>query len=289
MKNKITGQTRLAGLFAQPSGHSVSPMIHNTAFQALAIDAVYLAFDIGKDTLPQAIQSIRDFGMLGANLSMPNKTLAVNYMDELSETARLVGAINTITNDNGKLIGDNTDGKGFMRSLEGESLDLMGKKITILGSGGAAMAIIAQAALDGVKQIAVYNRRNDSYKKIQEKLAYISQKTACSISFKDLADQGALGMDVKESVLLVNATSVGMRPLENQSPIQDFSIIREDLVVYDIIYTPRETELLKEAKARGAQIINGLALLLYQGAEAFQMWTNEKMPIEQVKRIIENI
>lgn len=289
MKDNITGHTRLAGLFATPSEHSISPMIHNAAFQALGIDAVYLAFEVGKETLPQAIQAIRDFKMLGVNLSMPNKTMAVELVDELSENARLVGAINTITNDNGRLIGDNTDGSGFMRSLEEASIDIIGKKISLLGTGGAAMAIVAQAALDGVREIAVYNRRNKSYKEIEEKLSYIEQNTASIISFNDLEDEERLAMDVGESILLVNATSVGMKPMEKKSPIKNFSIIREDLLVYDIIYTPRETELLKQAKEKGAKTMNGLGMLLYQGAEAFQKWTNKEMPIEEVERIIKNI
>lgn len=289
MKNNITGHTRLAGLFATPSEHSISPLIHNTAFQALNIDAVYLAFEVGKETLPQAIQTIRDFKMLGVNLSMPNKRLAIKYVDELSQSARLSGAINTISNDNGKLIGDNTDGSGFMRSLEEASIDIIGKKITLLGTGGAAMAIIAQAALDGVREIAVYNRRNKSYKEIEEKLSYIGQNTATIISFNDLEDEERLAMDVGESSLLVNATSVGMKPMEKKSPINNFSIIREDLLVYDIIYTPRETELLKQAKAKGAKTMNGLGMLLYQGAEAFEKWTNKEMPIEEVEKIIKNI
>ena len=289
MINNITGHTRLAGLFALPSSHSVSPMIHNTGFHLLGIDAVYLAFEVGKESLPQAIQSIRDFNMLGANLSMPNKTLALDYMDDLSQSAKLIGSINTISNDNGKLTGYNTDGSGFMTSLEGESKNLIGEKITVLGTGGGAMAIIAQAGLDGVKEIAVFNRISDSNNRSQEKLDYISRNTGCKISFKDLADQEALAMDLKESRLLVNATSVGMKPLENQSPVQNFDIIGKDLLVYDIIYTPRESLLLKEARKRGAKTLNGLGMILYQGAEAFEKWTGKKMPIEEIKKIIDNI
>ena len=288
MENKITGHTRLAALFATPIRHSVSPMIHNTAFQTLGIDAVYLAFEVGTEGLKQAIDSIKNLDMMGANLSMPNKILAVEYMDELSEAARLIGAVNTITNHQGKLTGHNTDGTGFMRSLQDIEVDLIGKKMTIIGAGGAATAIIVQAALDGVKEITVYNRKDDFYDKIKEKLAYISENTNCTINLHDLSDEAALAEDVAESALLLNATGVGMKPLEGQTPIQDFSIIRPDLAVCDVIYTPRETEFLKQARLRGAKTNNGLGMLLYQGAAAFEKWTGQEMPIAIVKPIIEN-
>ncbi|MCB5950628.1 shikimate dehydrogenase [Enterococcus sp. BWT-B8] len=288
MENKITGHTRLVGLYATPIRHSVSPMIQNTAFQALGIDAVYLAFELGTDRLPQAIDSIRNLDMLGANLSMPNKMAAVPLMDDLSEAAKLVGAINTIVNVNGKLTGHITDGTGFMRSLKDMDIDIIGRKMTLIGAGGAATAIIVQAALDGVKEIAVYNRRDEFFEKVKEKLTYIKQQTDCNIHLHDLENESELAADVKDSTLLVNATGVGMKPDLEAAPISDFSIITKDLAVFDVIYTPRETRLLKEAKARGAKTANGLGMLLYQGAAAFELWTGKEMPIETVKSIIEN-
>jgi shikimate dehydrogenase len=288
MENQITGHTRLAALFATPIRHSVSPMIQNTAFQELGIDTVYLAFEVGTEGLKEAIGSIRRLDMVGANLSMPNKILAVDYMDELSEAAQLIGAVNTITNDHGKLTGHNTDGTGFMRSLKDLEVSIIGKKMTVIGAGGAATAIIVQAALDGVKEIAVYNRKDEFYENIKEKLAYISENTACIITLHDLANETELALDVSESALLLNATGVGMKPMEQQTPIQDFSIIRPDLAVYDVIYTPRETEFLKQAGLRGAKTANGLGMLLYQGAAAFELWTGQEMPIAVVKPIMEN-
>lgn len=289
MENKITGQTRLAALFATPIRHSVSPMIHNTAFQTLGIDAVYLAFEVGTEGLEAAIDSIRNLEMLGANLSMPNKIKAVEYMDELSEAARLIGAINTITNENGKLIGHNTDGSGFMRSLNDIEVELVGKKMTILGAGGAGTAITVQAALDGVAEIAIFNRKDQFFPTLQEKIARIAENTGCKIRLNDLADTKQLALDVSESELLLNATGVGMKPVENETPIQDFSIIRPDMAVCDVIYTPRETKFLKEARLRGAKTNNGLGMLLYQGAAAFRKWTGEEMPINKIKPIIESI
>lgn len=287
MENKITGQTRLAALFATPIRHSVSPMIQNTAFQSVGIDAVYLAFEVGTDGLKQAVESIKNLEMLGANLSMPNKILAIDYMDELSEAARLIGAVNTIENQDGRLIGHNTDGIGFMRSLQAIEVRIVDKKITIIGAGGAATAIIVQAALDGVKEIAVYNRRDEFYQTIQDKLAFIAANTDCLISLHELENDVELAKDVAESALLLNATGVGMKPLNGQTPIKDFSITRPDLAVYDVIYTPRETEFLKQARLRGAKTNNGLGMLLYQGAAAFTIWTGKEMPIDQIKPVIE--
>ena len=287
MFNQITGNTRLAALFATPAKHSISPMIHNTGFQELGIDAVYLAFDVGINELEHAIGSIKNLNMLGVNLSMPNKISAIKYMDELSESARLIGAINTIRNENGRLIGYNTDGVGFMKSLSEKKIQIIGQKMTLLGSGGAAAAIIAQAALDGVNEIAVYNRNSLSYEQAKFKLNAISEQTGCRITLNNLADQQQLAKDIEESTLLVNTTSVGMKPLEMETPIQDFSVIRPELAVYDVIYTPRETEFLKQARLRGALTVNGLGMLLYQGAKAFKIWTNQDLPIHRVKSIIE--
>lgn len=288
MTKEITGHTRLVGLFATPIRHSVSPMIQNAGFQALGIDAVYLAFDLGTDRIERAIDSIRNLEMLGANLSMPNKIAAVPLMDDLSDAAKLVGAINTIVNQDGKLTGHITDGIGFMRSLKDIDVDIIGKKMTITGAGGAATAIIVQAALDGVKEIAVYNIKDEFFERIQATLQTIAESTGCKIVLNDLADEAALAKDVAESVLLTNATGVGMKPNTEASTIKNFDIITKDSAVVDIIYTPRETKLLKEAKARGAKTSNGLGMLLYQGAAAFELWTGQAMPIDVVKPIIEN-
>lgn len=287
MGNTITGHTRLAALFATPIRHSVSPMMHNTAFQELGIDAVYLAFEVGNEGLPQAIESMRNLEMIGANLSMPNKQLAMDYVDEISEAAQMIGAINTITNEDGKLTGHNTDGIGFMRSLTDAEVDVIGQKMTIIGAGGAATAIIVQAALDGVKEIAVYNRKDDYYEAIQKTLAMIAERTGCLIQLHDLQDETSLQVDVEASVLLVNATGIGMKPMDDLTPIQDFSVIRPDLAVYDVIYNPRETKFLRLARERGAKTHNGLGMLLYQGAAAFEKWTGQEMPIEIIKPIVE--
>lgn len=280
----ITGSTRLAALYATPARHSVSPLMHNTAFQALGIDAVYLAFEVGTKELPQAIQMIREFDMLGVNLSMPNKTAALALVDEVSPAGKLIGGINTIVNQQGHLVGHNTDGIGFMRSLQEADIQVP-RKMTILGGGAAATAIMVQAALDGVAEIAVFNRRSTSYSRIEAKLQEIAKETGKVLTLYDSADAVALENALKDSQLLVNGTNIGMAELANECPL-DPKLLHPALAVADIIYEPRETVLLKEAKKIGAKTTNGLGMLLYQGAAAFSLWTGQAMPVEKIKPLM---
>ncbi|WP_413538662.1 shikimate dehydrogenase [Enterococcus malodoratus] len=283
---EITGKTRLAGVFATPIRHSVSPMLQNKAFETLGIDAVYLAFDLGTDRIVRAIESIRNLEMLGGNLSMPNKMAAIPLMDELSEAAEIVGAINTIVNTEGKLKGHITDGKGFMRSLVELDLQMKNQKMTLIGAGGAATAIMVQAAFDGVREIAVYNQRDDFYEKINDKISLVNARTNCFVHLEDLEDEQTFQQDVRESILLVNATSVGMSPNTGMTPITNFEVIRPELTVVDVIYTPRETLFLKEAAKRGATTANGLGMQLYQAAENFKLWTGKEMPLDEVRDLL---
>lgn len=284
---EITGQTRLAGLFAKPARHSISPLLHNTAFKEKNIDARYLAFDVEPENLKTSIEAVRTLQMLGINLSMPHKTAALPMMDELSEAARLIGAINTVVNHQGKLIGHNTDGIGFMASLTDAGLSVIGKEIIIIGSGGAATAITVQAALDGVKKIHVFNRKSSFFEQKREKLMDISRQTGCEITLEDLADHSAMEKALETSVLLVNGTKLGMKPAEDLSPVEDLTFANDELTVCDIVYNPRQTKLLKLAKNKGLKTIDGLGMLLYQGAAAFELWTGEKMPVEKIKPLID--
>lgn len=287
MENEITGKTRLAGLYALPARHSFSPMMHTTSFQETGVDAVYLSFDVPPEKLGSSIQAIRDLEMLGVNLSMPHKMAAVQYVDELSQAARLIGAINTIVNQDGKLIGHTTDGVGCMESLKQNKIDVIGKKITIIGAGGAATAIITQAAIDGVAAIDVFNIKDEFYQKVEPKLAEIAKETDCKIELHDLADEQQLANSLADSCLLINATSIGMAPNTDRIPLPDSKLLRKDLAVFDVIYHPGETQLLREAKKVGAKAVNGLGMLLYQGAAAFELWTGKKMPTELIQPLLE--
>ena len=282
---QIDSKTILTGLFASPSAHSISPIIHNNAFEKLGLNYAYLSFEVGKDNLKDAVQSIKTLNMRGVNLSMPNKKEVIQYLDEISETAELSQSVNTIVNDNGILKGYSTDGKGFFKSLEEEKIFIKDKNITILGTGGASISIISQAVFEGIKNIFVF-KRNKNWEEQKKILDNIASKTNCNIELNSLEDKKILKKKIEESDLLINATSVGMK--ENISLIEDKSFFRKDLTVCDIIYNPLKTKLLQIAEKEGCKIINGIGMLLYQGALSFELWTNKKMPVDYIKEIIFN-
>ncbi|MBP1041738.1 shikimate dehydrogenase [Vagococcus sp. BWB3-3] len=285
----ITGETKLAAVLATPIKHSISPLIHNTAFKALGIDAVYLAFEVGTEELAASLETIKTFNLMGVNLSMPNKQLGYQLVDEASEVAHLVQSINTVVHQNGKLIGYNTDGYGFMESLRDENIDIIDQKFVFLGGGGAAISIIAQAAVDGAKEIVVFNRSGNSYQQVEERLTLIAKQTSCIIKLFPLERQELLKSEIATANVLVNATSVGMSPDVDGCLIPDGRWLRPDLAVTDIVYEPRETKLLTMAKKQGCRTVNGLGMLLHQGAQAFQLWTGQPMPIEVVRSAIKKI
>lgn len=278
---QINSKTILTGLFASPSSHSVSPIIHNNAFEKLGLNFAYLSFEVNKDNLKDAVKSIKTLNMRGVNLSMPNKKEVIRYLDEISETAELSQSVNTIVNDNGILKGYSTDGKGFFKSLEEEKIFMKDKNITILGTGGASIAIISQAVFEGIKNIFVF-KRDKNWEEQKKILDNIASKTNCNIELNSLEDKNILKRKIEESDLLINATSAGMK--ENISLIEDKNFFRRDLIVSDIIYNPSKTKLLQIAEKEGCKIINGIGMLLYQGALSFELWTNKKMPVDYIKK-----
>ena len=283
MEKRITGHTELIGLMAYPIRHSSSPAMHNAAFAKLGLDYAYLAFEVDNDSLEGAVQGIRSLKLVGSNVSMPNKTVVHKYLDKLSPAAEMCGAVNTIVNEDGVLTGHITDGTGYMMSLKDNGVDFIGKKMTIVGAGGAATAIEIQAALDGVAEISIFNRKDEFWANAEETVRKINEKTNCKAQLFDLADLDKLKEEIASSYLFTNATGMGMKPLEGQTYIPDKSFLRPDLIVSDVVYYPRETELLRMAKEVGCKTMNGLGMMLFQGAAAFKMWTGEDMPIEYMK------
>ena len=287
---EITGHTRFGGLLGYPVAHSISPQMHNYSFRRLGIDAVYLCFSVLPEQLGETVRTFRNLDCFGFNLTMPDKTAVLEYLDELSPAARMIGAVNTVVNDHGKLTGYNTDGFGFMESLRRAGVHAAGQEMTLLGAGGAGSAIAVQAALDGVKKLHIANRKSRSFRHAEMLAQVITENTACRADVVDLADAHALGAAIDASGILANATSVGMKKpdlpadAENQLPIPDTGCLHEGLVVADVIYNPRQTRLLKEAQARGCQTLNGMYMLLYQGAEAFRLWTGQDMPVTEVRQ-----
>ncbi len=283
MEKRITGHTELIGLMAYPIRHSSSPAMHNAAFAKLGLDYAYLAFEVDNDSLEGAVQGIRSLKLVGSNVSMPNKTVVHKYLDKLSPAAEMCGAVNTIVNEDGVLTGHITDGTGYMMSLKDNGVDVIGKKMTIVGAGGAATAIEIQAALDGVAEISIFNRKDEFWANAEETVRKINEKTNCKAQLFDLANLDKLKEEIASSYLFTNATGMGMKPLEGQTYIPDKSFLRPDLIVSDVVYYPRETELLRMAKEVGCKTMNGLGMMLFQGAAAFKMWTGEDMPIEYMK------
>lgn len=283
--HSITGRTVLTGLLGRPVAHSISPLMHNESFRVLNLDYRYLCFDVGTEELERVVEGLRLMGVRGWNLTMPDKNLMCRLADRLSPAAEISGSVNTIVNDGGVLTGYTTDGIGYMRSAREEGFDLTGKTMTLLGAGGAATAILVQAALDGMKEIRVFNRKSPNYDRAAEMAKTLNERTDCNVTIHDLPDDKALKESIMSSHILTNATSVGMAPHDDQCPIPDSSFLREDLIVSDIIYNPRETRLLKMAESIGAPHFNGLYMLLYQGAESFRLWTGEDMPVDHIREL----
>lgn len=281
---EITGHTKLTGLLGSPVSHSISPQMHNEAFRQLNLDYIYLAFDVGINDMPKVVEGLRALNVRGFNVTMPNKNIMATLCDKLSPASSIIGAVNTVVNDNGVLTGHITDGTGYMRSIAAEGHNIIGKKMTLLGAGGAATAILVQAALDGVSEISVFSRKGNFYQRADKLISTLSERTACKINLYDFEDQATLKREISESAILTNGTSVGMAPNTELSLISDTSYFHKDLIVSDVIYNPRETKLLKMAKKAGCPTYNGLGMLLYQGAEAFKLWTGLDMPIDMIKK-----
>ena len=278
---KIDGYTRLAAVVANPIKHSISPFIHNSAFEATNTNGVYLAWEVDATELSETVANIRRYQMYGINLSMPYKEQVIPYLDQLSAEACLIGAVNTVVNREGTLIGYNTDGKGFFKSLP--SFKISRKRLVLLGAGGAAKAILAQAILDGVSQISIFVR-SSSIEKTRPYLEKIQNATGFRVDLFALEDVQDLQDSITQADLLVNATSVGMDG--SSQPIPTSIILPEKLLVADVIYQPFETPFLKWARNQGNQSINGLGMLLYQAAEAFELWTDKEMPTDQIWELL---
>ncbi len=283
MNKNITGHTGLTGLLGSPVSHSLSPMMHNEAFNQLDLDYVYLCFDVDTANLKTAVEGLKVIGIRGFNCTYPDKNEMCLLADKLSPAAKMIGAVNTVVNDGGILTGHNTDGIGYMMSVKDAGYDIIGKKMTLLGAGGASSAICAQAALDGVSDIDVYSLKDQFWDRAVSLVDSINQNTDCKVSLYEFSDETSFRKSVSESAILTNGTSLGLAPNIEICPVTDTSVFREGLIVSDVIYNPMETKLLKLAKEAGCHTFNGLYMLLYQGAEAFKIWTGKDMPVESVK------
>ncbi len=270
----ISGKTRVCAVIGDPVEHSLSPRIHNAAFQHLQLDYVYVAFPVKRKELTAAIQGMRSLKVHGLNVTTPHKLDVVQHLDWLDESAKNVGAVNTILNKEGTLIGYNTDGKGALMALEASQGELSNKKILILGAGGASRSISYTLAQE-TRELVVLNRTIEKAESlVKELLTTFGNK----VRYGGLS-RSRIKAELEDADILINATSVGMHPNEDKTPI-DQNLLRSKLTIFDLIYHPLETRLLREAKAVGARTIDGLAQLVYQGAASFEIWTGRSAPVD---------
>ena len=280
----ISGHTHLISLIGNPIRHSKSPVTHSVSFEKLGIDAVYLAFNITPEDLPDVLAAMRRMdGWDGSNVTMPCKQAIIPYLDGLSDAAELMGAVNVIekTKD-GKLIGHNTDGAGFWENLKKHGVDAEGKTVTVTGPGGAGSAIWVQGALNGAAKIHIFARENGpSYNHTLELLDAVIAKTGCDVQLHPFEDQEAMKAAVAESDILANATNVGMGADNTETPVPA-EFIKEGMVVGDAIYFPLMTQLLQDAEAKGCQVVTGIGMMNEQAAVGEKIWYGVDMPIDEV-------
>lgn len=281
MEKHISGTTGLFTLLGTPVGHSGSPAMYNFSFKKQGLDYAYMAFDVKKEQMPQAIEALKLFKVRGSNVTMPCKSIASTLVDDLSPAAKIIGAINVIVNDDGKLTGHITDGIGFVRNLKENNIDIKGKNIVVIGAGGAATAIQVQVALDGAKSISIFNRDDEFFKNAKETKAKLKDETPeVKVDVYSLSDKELLKEKIENADILVNATIVGMKPLDGKSLV-DKSMLRSSLIIADTVYNPLKTKLIEDAEEIGAKAIPGKGMLLWQGAEAYKLFTGKEMPTDE--------
>jgi len=268
---KINGSTKILGLFGNPVKHSFSPAMHNAAIENLGINFVYLPLHVEND-IETAVKAVKAINFSGVNVTIPYKEKVIPFLDEFTEEAKNIGAVNTIINENGKLVGDNTDGRGFIRSLkENLQFDVTGKNCFIVGGGGAARAIAVSLVLAGAENVFITDLtigKAEAISKINEKIKVISVAEIQNI--------------ISKSDLVINATPAGM---EKDTTPFDLNFLIKTNLVYDIVYN-RETPLVKHCKLNNIRCITGLEMLLFQGVLAFETWTKEKAPVEVMRKAL---
>jgi len=280
---KITGKTKIVGIFGYPIEHTFSPLMHNAAFSALGLDYCYIPFEVRPEDLKSALESIRALNIRGVNITVPHKEAVIKYLDGLSKEAKLIGAVNTIENRNGRLIGHNTDGRGFIKSLlEDAKTKVKGKSVLLIGAGGAGKGVAVSCALEGASEVVIANR---TIKKAEELAKYLSRHFKKIKFFAIPLEKHKILNAIVKTDILINATSLGLQG-KGLLPISQKDLHR-DLVIYDLIYNPQITPLLKIARRAGVKkAVNGLGMLIHQGAIAFQIWTGKKPPVDVMKKAV---
>ncbi len=275
-------KTRLLGIFGNPLKHSCSPAMHNEAFAALKLNCIYLPFEIRTDELEEAVGSLRALNFFGVNVTIPYKRDVIPLLDGISGEARLIGAVNTIKVEGRRLVGHNTDGRGFVNALSEEAgVHLKGKRVFVIGAGGAGRAVAVQSALEGACAVCIADCQEN---RAQELAAHIHKKfpdcESVSVPVRNESSAAAL----QEADVVVNASPLGMQP-SDPMPV-DPAWFSKKAVVFDLVYNPSETKLVRAARRRGCKAYNGLEMLLFQGVHAFELWMGRKAPVEVMRRAL---
>ncbi|MBU9722535.1 MULTISPECIES: shikimate dehydrogenase [Bacillaceae] len=265
------------GVIGYPISHSLSPLMHETAFKELNLEMAYHAFHVHPDRVEEAIAGIRGLGIKGINVTIPHKVSVIPYLDEVDELAKEIGAVNTIVNESGRLKGYNTDGEGFVRSLLEADVVLSDKRVLMVGAGGASKGVSLALAQHGLKEIVITNRTYSKGEELAENCSKFAVSSA--LSLEEAKDK------LNDFDIIINGTSMGMKPHEDKTPIS-LDNLSDNAVVCDLIYTPLKTKWLLEAELRGATILNGVEMFVYQGALAFEKWTGMKAPIEVMRNAV---
>lgn len=279
-----TDATHLTALLGSPVAHSMSPFLHNAAYEQLKmLDYKYIAIEADERFLPEAVEIIKKYNFKGFNLTMPDKEAIMKHCDDITTEAWLMRSVNTVKIEDGKLLGYNTDCHGFYASLLKNGMDYQNKKMVLLGSGGAARAVLAGAAFNNVSEIDIFARPGEKFDILCEFVQRIRNKGYdIDINVNDITYKDDLYESVRNTDILVNSTSVGMGHKtggeEAETLVEDTSCFHKDLFVADVIYFPRQTKLLKDAEEQGLRTMNGLGMLFYQAALAFEIWHGRKMP-----------
>lgn len=282
MGNRIQGTTGLIGLIGNPLKHSRSPHMHNSAFDKLGLDYVYLCFEVETE-LEKAIEALKVFNAKGSNITFPHKQNVLKYLDEISEDAKIIGSVNTIKIDEKtkKITGYNTDGRGFIASLDELQIRFRKEKVVLFGVGGAGRAIAIQLAYEGIGELCIKELNTDLANEIKATI----EKNIPNVKVRILENnEEVIKEELKNASLLVNATPLGMKGRENLCVISSPETLNPNVFVYDIVYDPRETLLMKYAKEAGCKTTNGINMMIWQGAIAFKIWFGLDMPQDYVRQ-----
>ncbi len=279
----ITGKTKIVGILGYPVGHTLSPIMHNTAFQTAGLDWKYIPLPVTPEKINDAACALRTFNFMGANVTVPHKQAIMRQMDELDISAREIGAVNTIALKNNRLIGYNTDADGFLQSLLTANFNPKGTRVLVLGAGGAARAVLFALANAGAKEIAVYNRTVERAAFLVDDLStdFTGTRFSCELLSPQILHAANNHFD-----LVVNTTSLGMSPHTETSPWAADIPLPENALICDLVYNPLKTQFLRQAENAGLPTVDGVGMLIHQGAKAFKIWTGEDAPIEAMRQAV---